>query len=147
MGIDGGKKRRPNAVVRVLVIRDVSSRSWVAELFGETEVNDIDDIRGTVGAHDEISGFNIAVYEVVRMYEFNAGYLQMERCQWTFHTQQHEWCHKEADKYVQKTLIRCHLDEDTHERATCEPEAHGKVRAQLASVRLKQESFRNSSKV
>ena len=61
MGIDGGKKRRPNAVVRVLVIRDVSSRSWVAELFGETEVNDIDDIRGTVGAHDEISGFNIAV--------------------------------------------------------------------------------------
>ena len=69
MGIDGGEKRRPNAVVRILMIRDVPSRSWVAKLLGETEVNDIDDIRGTVGAHDEISRFDVAVYDMVGMDE------------------------------------------------------------------------------
>jgi len=56
----------------VLFVRDVVAVT-VAEFLCETKVDDVYQVRGLAGTHNKVCGLNVAVYEVVRMNEFNAG--------------------------------------------------------------------------
>ena len=59
-------------MVGVLLVRDVSAIA-ITEFLCEAEIDDIDEVGSMAGAHDEVGGFYVAVYEVVRMDEFNTG--------------------------------------------------------------------------
>ena len=59
-------------MVGVLFVGDVST-IVITEFLCEAKIDDIDKVGAMAGAHDEVGGFDVAVYEVVRMDEFNAG--------------------------------------------------------------------------
>ena len=59
-------------MVSVLFVGNVSA-IVVSEFLCEAKVDDIDEVGAMAGAHDEVGGFYVAVYEVVRMDEFNTG--------------------------------------------------------------------------
>jgi hypothetical protein len=65
MGIDSSEKGRANAMEAVLFVGNVITRACVAKFFSKAKVNDIDEVRGATGAHDEICGLDVAVYERV----------------------------------------------------------------------------------
>jgi hypothetical protein len=56
----------------VLLIRYVGAIA-IAKFPCETKVDDVDEVRAMAGAHNKVGGLYVAMDEVVRMNEFNAG--------------------------------------------------------------------------
>lgn len=57
----------------ILFEGDMVRGTGVAEFFGEAEINDIDEMGGFTGAHDEICRLDVAVHKVFRVDELDAG--------------------------------------------------------------------------
>jgi hypothetical protein len=64
MGIDGCKKRSTNAVMRVLLVRDMGAVP-VTKFPCKAKVDDVDEVRALTGAHNEVGGLDVAMDEVV----------------------------------------------------------------------------------
>ena len=76
MCVKRGEERCANAVMAVLLVRDMSACARVPEFLRKAEVDDIDEVSGMAGAHDEVRWFNVSVYEVASMDELDAGNLE-----------------------------------------------------------------------
>jgi hypothetical protein len=63
----------------------MKTRLWVAVFFGKTKVNDVDLVAFLTSVHQKVIWFNVAVYKVVGMEEFQSLYLGTE----------HHVCHGE----------------------------------------------------
>ena len=65
MRVDAGEETGANAVLVVLLVRNVFARLWIAVLLRQTEVNNIKARLGRLsGGHDEVGRFDVAVDEV-----------------------------------------------------------------------------------
>lgn len=78
MSVDSCEKRSADAVYIVLFEWDMVWGSGVSVFLGETEIDDVDEMRGSTGAHDKVGGLDVAVDVVLRVYEFDTGYLMNE---------------------------------------------------------------------
>lgn len=63
MRINRREQARPHAVDTLLLIRYMLRRPRVAILLGQAKVNDVNQVRGFAGAHDEVGGLDVAVEE------------------------------------------------------------------------------------
>ena len=55
----------------ILLVRYVHVRAHVAELLGQPEVDDIDEVSGVSGAHNEVRRLDVAVNEATLVYELD----------------------------------------------------------------------------
>lgn len=76
MRVDSREQRRADAVYVVLFEGDVVRGSRVSVFLGETEIDDVDEVRGSAGAHDKVGGFDVAVDVVFRVDKLDTGYLR-----------------------------------------------------------------------
>lgn len=63
----------------VLVVWDMGACSVITVFFGEAEVNDIDEVGGLMGAHDEVCRLYVAMDEPIRVNKLSSEELKMEK--------------------------------------------------------------------
>jgi hypothetical protein len=75
MRVDTSKQACPHTVTILLTVGNVASRA-VTEFLCETKVDDVDEVRGIVRAHNKVRWFHVSMYEVVRVNVLEAGNLR-----------------------------------------------------------------------
>ena len=73
--VDGGVASGAGQIL-VLAVRNVLMGARVAELLGQTKVDDVDEVALLGETHQEVVRLDVAVNEIFRMYIFNAANLQ-----------------------------------------------------------------------
>lgn len=72
VSIYGSEQRSANAVMFILAIRYMMTRSRITEFLRETKVYDVDEISIFSCAHYEVCGFDISVDQVPRVDVFDS---------------------------------------------------------------------------
>jgi hypothetical protein len=75
MGVDGHITSRASKIL-VLPVGNMEMSLWVAELLGETKIDNIELIASFTDAHEGVVRLDVAMNEILRMYVFDSRYLR-----------------------------------------------------------------------